>query len=126
MLEYVASFVMEKLFGSVFWDYSEKPLNLQGRICLQYSLYWGFLGLLLIYVLDRHRAPGAGVAAAGGRVHPRGPDGADRVVGDPHAAGLPPVRPEGGLPEGPGETALRCRRSTRPSVDSSTGSCRMW
>jgi hypothetical protein len=30
----------------------EKPLNLQGRICLQYSLYWGFLGLLLIYVLD--------------------------------------------------------------------------
>jgi hypothetical protein len=52
VLEYVASFVMEKLFGSVFWDYSEKPLNLQGRICLQYSLYWGFLGLLLIYVLD--------------------------------------------------------------------------
>ena len=43
---------MGKLFGSVFWDYSEKPLNLQGRICLQYSLYWGFLGLLLIYVLD--------------------------------------------------------------------------
>lgn len=52
VLEYVASFVMEKLFGSVFWDYSEKPLNLQGRICLQYSIYWGFLGLLLIYVLD--------------------------------------------------------------------------
>ncbi|HYI53506.1 MAG TPA: putative ABC transporter permease [Microlunatus sp.] len=52
VLEYVASFVMEKLFGSVFWDYSEKPLNLQGRICLQYSLYWGFLSLLLIYVLD--------------------------------------------------------------------------
>jgi uncharacterized membrane protein len=52
VLEYVAGFVMEKLFGSVFWDYSEKPLNLQGRICLQYSLYWGFLGLLLIYVLD--------------------------------------------------------------------------
>lgn len=52
VLEYVASFGMEKLFGSVFWDYSEKPLNLQGRICLQYSLYWGFLGLLLIYVLD--------------------------------------------------------------------------
>ena len=52
MLEYVASFVMEKLFGSVFWDYSEKPLNLQGRICLPYSIYRGFPGLLLIYVLD--------------------------------------------------------------------------
>jgi len=44
--------VMEKLFGSVFWDYSEKPLNLQGRICLPYSIYRGVPGLLLIYVLD--------------------------------------------------------------------------
>ena len=44
--------MLEKLFGSVFWDYSEKPLNLQGRICLQYSISWGFLGLLLIDVLD--------------------------------------------------------------------------
>ena len=52
VLEYVASFAMEKLFGTLFWDYSDMPLNLHGRICLQYSLYWGFLGLLLIYVLD--------------------------------------------------------------------------
>ncbi len=52
ILEYIASFVMEKAFGSVFWDYSNKPLNLQGRICLEFSIYWGFLGLLLIYVLD--------------------------------------------------------------------------
>ncbi|HEU5487021.1 MAG TPA: putative ABC transporter permease [Microlunatus sp.] len=52
VLEYVASFVMEKLFGTVFWDYSDRPLNLQGRICLQYTIYWGILGLLLVYVLD--------------------------------------------------------------------------
>ncbi len=52
VLEYIASFAMEKLFGSVFWDYSNKPLNLQGRICLEFAIYWGFLGLLLIYVLD--------------------------------------------------------------------------
>ncbi|HVK35225.1 MAG TPA: hypothetical protein VM428_06165 [Microlunatus sp.] len=32
---------MEKLFGLVFWDHSEKPLNLQGRICLQNSVWWG-------------------------------------------------------------------------------------
>jgi uncharacterized membrane protein len=30
VLEYVASFVMEKLFGTVFWDHSDRPLNLQG------------------------------------------------------------------------------------------------
>ena len=51
VLEYVASFVMEKLFHTVFWDYSAKPLNLHGRICLQYSFYWGLLSILLLYVL---------------------------------------------------------------------------
>ena len=53
MLEYVASFVMEKAFHTVFWDYSDKPLNLHGRVCLQYSIYWGLLSILLLYVLDR-------------------------------------------------------------------------
>ncbi len=51
VLEYVASFVMEKLFHTVFWDYSDKPLNLHGRVCLQYSFYWGLLSILLLYVL---------------------------------------------------------------------------
>ena len=52
VLEYFASLAMEKIFGTVFWDYSNKPLNLHGRICLEFAIYWGFLGLLLIYVLD--------------------------------------------------------------------------
>ncbi|NYI69755.1 hypothetical protein GGQ54_000315 [Naumannella cuiyingiana] len=52
VLEYVASFVMEKLFHTIFWDYSNEPLNLHGRVCAQYSLYWGLLSLLLIYVID--------------------------------------------------------------------------
>lgn len=51
-LEYVASLVMEKAFHTVFWDYSKEPLNLHGRICLRYSIYWGLLSLLLIYVID--------------------------------------------------------------------------
>lgn len=51
-LEYVASFVMEKLFKSVFWDYSKEFLNIQGRICLKYAIFWGLLSLVLIYVLD--------------------------------------------------------------------------
>ena len=52
VLEYIGSYVMEKFFGSVFWDYSNKPMNLHGRICLEFSIYWGILGILLIYVLD--------------------------------------------------------------------------
>lgn len=51
-LEYIASFAMEKIFGTVFWDYSNKPLNLHGRICLEFAIYWGLLGLVLIYILD--------------------------------------------------------------------------
>jgi uncharacterized membrane protein len=33
VVEYFASFVMEKAFGTVTWDYSDKLLNLHGRIC---------------------------------------------------------------------------------------------
>jgi len=53
VVEYVASFVMEKGFSSANWDYSDKLLNLHGRICLQYSCCWGLLALLVLYVLDR-------------------------------------------------------------------------
>jgi uncharacterized membrane protein len=53
VVEYVASFVMEKAFSTVTWDYSDKALNLHGRICLQYSCCWGLLALLVLYVLDR-------------------------------------------------------------------------
>ncbi len=52
VLEYVASFVMEKLFGTLFWDYSDKPFNVHGRVCLEYSIYWGLLSLLVLYILD--------------------------------------------------------------------------
>lgn len=53
VVEYFASFVMEKAFGTVTWDYSDKLLNLHGRICLEYSCYWGLLALFVLYVLDR-------------------------------------------------------------------------
>lgn len=45
VLEYVCSFGQELLFGSRSWDYSGVPFNLNGRICLLYSIFWGFLGV---------------------------------------------------------------------------------
>jgi len=51
VVEYVAGLAMEKAFGTVSWDYSDKPLNLHGRICLQYSVCWGLLALLVVYVV---------------------------------------------------------------------------
>lgn len=51
-IEYVASLVLERFFGSVFWDYSDRPFNLHGRICVEFAGYWGLLALVLVYVAD--------------------------------------------------------------------------
>lgn len=51
LLEYVISFMMEHMLGFVAWSYHSKPLNINGRICLPYSLFWGFLGILWIKMI---------------------------------------------------------------------------
>lgn len=48
VLEYVCSWGQELLLGSRSWDYSGMPLNINGRICLLYSAFWGILGVLWI------------------------------------------------------------------------------
>lgn len=48
ILEYIMSFMMEYLLGFVAWDYSSKFMNVHGRICLVYSIFWGVLGILWI------------------------------------------------------------------------------
>ena len=48
VIEYLLSWGQETLFGSTSWDYSHMPFNLNGRICLLYSLFWGILGVLWI------------------------------------------------------------------------------
>ncbi|MDO5142164.1 MAG: hypothetical protein Q4D31_04015 [Eubacteriales bacterium] len=45
--EYVVGVLMERLFRVKYWDYSTHRFQFQGRICLQSSLCWGFLGLVL-------------------------------------------------------------------------------
>jgi len=50
--EYIVSFLGEKILNTKWWDYSEKFLNINGRICLVYSIFWGLLGLYLIKILN--------------------------------------------------------------------------
>lgn len=52
MLEYVISFALEVVFHARWWDYSYKKWHIHGRVCLTYSLGWGFGGLLLWYVIS--------------------------------------------------------------------------
>ena len=48
VVEYVCSWGQELLFGSRSWDYSRMPFNINGRICLLYSVFWGILGVVWI------------------------------------------------------------------------------
>ena len=51
LLEYIMSFLMEKLVGFVAWNYSKKPFNINGRVCLMYSVFWGILGIIWIKII---------------------------------------------------------------------------
>lgn len=52
VIEYVISFIGEVLFDARWWDYSDKFLNINGRICLLYSIFWGILSLLLMRIIN--------------------------------------------------------------------------
>lgn len=52
LLEYVTAWVMETVFHTSWWDYSDKPFNLKGRICAESSVMWGFLTLLMFDFLQ--------------------------------------------------------------------------
>lgn len=50
-LEYVTGVVMEALFKVRYWDYSNRPFNFQGHICLRSSIAWGFFTILMTRVI---------------------------------------------------------------------------
>ena len=46
--EYLVGVFLEKVFHRTYWDYSKNKFNLQGRVCLLNSVFWGILGVLFI------------------------------------------------------------------------------
>ncbi len=50
-IEYFTSFIMEKLFHAKWWDYSDTPLNINGRICVPASIFWGIMAIVLVKAL---------------------------------------------------------------------------
>ena len=52
ILEYMTSYIMEKLFNLRWWDYSSKKYNLNGRICLNTMIPFGILGCTVIYIIN--------------------------------------------------------------------------
>ncbi|MBQ4282724.1 MAG: putative ABC transporter permease [Lachnospira sp.] len=49
--EYSCSVFTEVVFGTVFWDYSHIPYNINGRINLLYCFFWGFAAIAWVYLL---------------------------------------------------------------------------
>lgn len=52
--EYLFSLIGELILHVKWWDYSNMPLNLSGRICLYYSFFWGILAIFLMKVIHPH------------------------------------------------------------------------
>ncbi len=51
IVEYITSYIMEKLFSARWWDYTYEFLNIGGRICLKHTLYWGIISVAFVRVL---------------------------------------------------------------------------
>ena len=48
IIEYVISFIGEWFFHIKWWDYSSMPFNINGRICVWFSFFWGALAIYLM------------------------------------------------------------------------------
>lgn len=48
VLEYITSFMMEKMFHRRWWDYTRRPFNVNGRICLEGFACFGFFGTVVV------------------------------------------------------------------------------
>lgn len=51
IVEYITSYIMEKLFSARWWDYTYEFMNIGGRICLKHTLYWGIISVAFVRVL---------------------------------------------------------------------------
>lgn len=52
LTEYIISYLGEIFFNVVWWDYSNMPVNLNGRICVFYSIFWGLLAIYLVSYIN--------------------------------------------------------------------------
>ena len=51
ILEYVTSVILEFLFHSTWWDYSNRMFNINGRVCLKNSILFGIMSVVLMEII---------------------------------------------------------------------------
>ena len=52
ILEYLTSLIMEKIFKTRWWDYTDKKFNINGRICLETLVLFGLCGIISTYLVN--------------------------------------------------------------------------
>lgn len=52
IIEYIFSFIQEKIFGTISWDYSNIMFNINGRTSLLHCTYWGIAGVLYVTYIN--------------------------------------------------------------------------
>lgn len=52
VLEFITGFVLDKIFGRRWWDYSNKKFNIGGYICPQFTVVWGLACLAIMKVVQ--------------------------------------------------------------------------
>lgn len=50
-LEFITGFLLEKVFHNKWWDYSDKPFNIMGYVCLKFSILWGLACTFVMEIL---------------------------------------------------------------------------
>lgn len=67
LVELVAGFILYKCFHARWWDYSDKPLNIGGYICPEFSILWGIGTVIVVEFVH----PVVADAASESRIAPR-------------------------------------------------------
>ena len=47
-LEYATGLILERFFHDKWWDYSDKPFNVKGYICLEFTVLWGLAAAFVV------------------------------------------------------------------------------
>ncbi len=49
LVEYISAWWLERRYALKYWDYSQEPLQIGGRVCLRFALYWAVLAQLVVH-----------------------------------------------------------------------------
>ncbi|WDC83760.1 putative ABC transporter permease [Caloramator sp. mosi_1] len=51
IIEYLTGYLLEVLFHSKWWDYSNERFNIKGYVCLKFSVYWGVFAVIFMNLI---------------------------------------------------------------------------